>query len=628
MDECMKKLSLLFAAMLLSGMANAQPALRLKGLNSYAAPRTPPATPQRTLTPGRSHMLLQFAAKPSGAQLEKLKNRGITVLSYVPDFAFSVTVTDGASLEGLDIQWMGRLRSDEKISATFDGRRASRTAVTAVVELYPDVDLNDGRVIANDAGLRILDNPGLLPNHLLVRGSREQLLALAGWDEVSYIFPASKDLTDGMPVHPCAGALTTQGPVQQAIPLVGDGWDGPGLGSANLDYAFFDVTAQLPTGSVEAEISRAFSEWANVVQVTFTPSDNPTADQTIGILFATGAHGDGYPFLGTSVLAHTFYPFPVNPEPIAGDMHFNDAQTWQIGSGVDLFSVALHETGHALGLGHSDVPGDVMYPYYRMHTVLMPNDIAAVQELYAAPSTASSPSPSPSPSPAPAPAPAPASPLLLAVIAPPGSTTASSISISGTVSGGSGSVRVSWASSNGATGVAQGSSNWIIPAIPMSVGGNVITINAEDALLDVVTYGVTVSYQPASPAPAPSPTPSPNPPPTPSPTPSPNPPPPAPSPNPPSGPDTTPPSLTILTPATNNYTTSASSLVVNGTATDNVGVTSVTWATSNGTTGTASGTINWSTPPIPLYVGSTTIVITASDAAGNTTWRSLTVTRD
>jgi hypothetical protein len=29
-----------------------------------------------------------------------------------------------------------------------------------------------------------------------------------------------------------------------------------------------------------------------------------------------------------------------------------------------------------------------------------------------------------------------------------------------------------------------------------------------------------------------------------------------------------------------------------------------------------------------LYIGSTTIVITASDAAGNASWRSLTVTRD
>jgi hypothetical protein len=59
-----------------------------------------------------------------------------------------------------------------------------------------------------------------------------------------------------------------------------------------------------------------------------------------------------------------------------------------------------------------------------------------------------------------------------------------------------------------------------------------------------------------------------------------------------------------------------------------VGVTSVTWATSNGDSGTASGTTNWSTSAIPFYIGATTIIITAADAAGNTSWRSLTVTRD
>jgi hypothetical protein len=292
-------------------------------------------------------------------------------------------------------------------------------------------------------------------------------------------------------------------------------------------------------------------------------------------------------------------------------MHFNDAQTWQIGSGVDLFSVALHETGHALGLGHSDKPGDVMYPYYRMHTVLMPNDIAAVQELYAPVGAALSPSPAP----VPAPDPAPGSPLLLAVIAPPSSTAASFISISGIVSGGIGSVQVSWTSNNGPSGTAQGSSNWMIPTIPLSAGSNVIAITAEDSLMNLVTSSVTVSYQPTNPAPSPTPSPAPNPPPN-------------PNPNPPPGPDTTPPSLTILSPATNNYSTSASSLVVSGTATDNVGVTSVTWATSNGDSGTASGTTNWSTPAIPVYIGATTIIITAADPAGNTSWRSLTVTRD
>jgi hypothetical protein len=430
------------------------------------------------------------------------------------------------------------------------------------------------------------------------------MLALADWDEVSYVCPASKDLAAGRPVFACAGAMTNEGTVGQAIPLIGDGWDGPGLGSASLSYAFDNVTEQLPATSAEAAITRAFSEWANVVQVSFNASNNPNGNQTIGILFATGAHGDGYPFVGTTILAHTFYPFPVNPEPIAGDMHFNDAQTWQLGSGIDLYSVALHETGHALGLGHSDVPGDVMYPYYRIHTGLMPNDIAAVQELYAANVASSS-------SVGPAPDPAPTSPLVLAVIAPPSSTTASPISISGTTSGGTGTVQVTWTTNSGGSGTAQGSTNWVIPAIPLVADSNIITITAEDSLGNIVTSPVTVSYQAATPPPS-----------------DPNPPPAPPAPNPPSGPDTTPPSLTVLSPSTTDYVTTASSLVVNGIATDNVGVTAVTWATSNGTSGAATGTTNWMTSPIPLYVGATTVIITAADAAGNTTWRSLTVTRN
>lgn len=550
-------------------------------------------------------MVLQFAQNPSGVELEKLRALGVQVLSYIPDHAFSVSVPDDVQLDGLDIHWLGRLRPQEKISAEFGSGQTARgtSALTALVEFYPDVNQNEAREIVTDSGLRILENSDLLPNHLLVRGRREQVLALADWDEVSYIFPASSDLTNGVPVHACAGAMTSQGTVGQAIPVIGDGWDGPGLGAAALNYAFEDMTAQLPADSVQAQIARAFSQWSDAVQVTFTPVSDPGGNQTIGILFATGAHGDGYPFMGASVLAHTFYPFPENPEPIAGDMHFNDADTWQIGSGVDLYSVALHEAGHALGLGHSDVPGDVMYPYYRMHTVLMPNDIAAAQELYAAMETA----PSPAPAPAPAPTPSPSSPLLLVVITPPSSTTSTPISMSGTVSGGTGAVQVTWTANNGASGVAQGSSNWSIAAIPLTAGSNTIVITAEDSMLNAVTSPVTISYQAANPTPAPAP--------------------PAPTPT-PSGPDATPPSVSILSPATTNYYTSASSLMVSGTATDNIGVVSVTWATSNGTSGTASGTTNWSTPAIPLYIGSTTIVITAADAAGNTSWRSLTVTRD
>jgi hypothetical protein len=74
--------------------------------------------------------------------------------------------------------------------------------------------------------------------------------------------------------------------------------------------------------------------------------------------------------------------------------------------------------------------------------------------------------------------------------------------------------------------------------------------------------------------------------------------------------------------------TSASSIVVSGAAQDNVGVAQVTWSTSTGESGIASGTSNWSTGPISLYVGTTTITINAADAAGNTAWRSVTVMRN
>ena len=84
-------------------------------------------------------------------------------------------------------------------------------------------------------------------------------------------------------------------------------------------------------------------------------------------------------------LAHTFYPSPPNPEPIAGDMHLDADESWRIGTGIDLFTVVLHEAGHALGLGHSDQPGAVMYPYYRFAYGLTSDDIAGIQDLYGAP---------------------------------------------------------------------------------------------------------------------------------------------------------------------------------------------------------------------------------------------------
>jgi hypothetical protein len=393
--------------------------------------------------------------------------------------------------------------------------------------------------------------------------------------------------------------LTADGPVGQAIPLVGDGWDGPGLGSASLNYSFVNITPLVPLDSAESEIERAYSQWASVVQVTFTQTANSTAPQTLAVLFASGAHGDGYPFT-PEVLAHTFYPVPVNPEPIAGDQHFDSDESWKIGADVDVFSVALHETGHALGLGHSDNPGDVMYPYYHMVTGLAPGDIAAVQQLYAANNSVNTAPPS---LPAPTPTTPASAPLTLAIQPPPATSSSSSIPLSGTASGGSGAIQVSWSTNQGAAGEAQGSSSWTIAAIPLNAGANVVTVTAVDSKQDSATQNVTVTEQPVSMPITPAPG------------------------TPVTGGNTAPPSITVLSPPMATYSTSASSIVVSGTASDSTGVALVTWISSTGGSGTASGTNNWTTGAIPLYLGTTTITISASDAAGNKAWRSVNVTR-
>lgn len=510
-----RTLRLQSALIIAAGFGFAQPVLHLKtrefspdSSEAVAAIELPsPFLPR--------HMVLQFNDPPTAATIATLNSRGAAVLQAIPENGLLVTVSRRVTLEGLGVRYAAAFRDADKISPLISSRGPQAWNGYLLVEFYPDVDMNDARALVLRLGIPLIENPDLAPGELLIHVDDPvrrlfPVELLAAQDETAYIFPASPELVAGMPSRAYSAPITTGGETAQYIATNGNGWDGPGLNAATVSYVFSQMTAQLPANSVESEIERAMAEWAKVVAVTWTPATNPTAPKTVNILFAAYAHGDGYPFDGPGgALAHTFYPAPPNPEPIAGDMHFDDSESWHIGSNTDVFSVALHELGHALGLGHSDDPNDVMYPYYKMSTTLAAGDVAAILTMYA-PATASSPTPAPTSTPTPAPAPEPTAPAApsappsggkdttaptLTITSPGGSsvsTTSSSLTFSGTASDNAGVTSVTWSTNTGSSGTATGTTAWSA-SIPLLTGSNQVTIRAFDAAGNMAWRSVVVS---------------------------------------------------------------------------------------------------------------------------------------
>lgn len=125
-------------------------------------------------------------------------------------------------------------------------------------------------------------------------------------------------------------------------------------------------------------LNKAFDTWERVADVDFEKSNSGSADIEIGVEALAGS---------TIGLAAVSYSNRSGMDRInSADITFDAEESWSpmgVTSGQNFFAVALHEIGHAFGLGHINDRTQIMNPVISADQ-LGEGDIAGAQALYGA----------------------------------------------------------------------------------------------------------------------------------------------------------------------------------------------------------------------------------------------------
>src|SRR5262245_40966032 len=153
---------------------------------------------------------------------------------------------------------------------------------------------------------------------------------------------------------PAAYGVPWPEPEELTISFAADGTAAGGQSSV----LFRTLDARMPTRVWQQEILRAFQTWAAAADINVRlVADGGQAFGTLGLKQGDPRFGDvrigAFPMAGDVLaVSNPYDPFVANTW--VGDIFLNSAYRFGVGAqggSYDLFSVLLHEAGHALGLG-------------------------------------------------------------------------------------------------------------------------------------------------------------------------------------------------------------------------------------------------------------------------------------
>jgi peptidoglycan hydrolase-like protein with peptidoglycan-binding domain len=259
--------------------------------------------------------------------------------------------------------------------------RAHYPGWTPVVDVEPDDPELFG--LALEEALLAYQRQHSLPTTGRLDAATQQLMAQPRCGFPDY--HATSSLTTAVAGHGSSagtGADLSANPLEPSpYQLSGYAWP-----IAELKYGFGPLSGDAGAQFQRDAVIAAMNSWSAVAPIAWAQRTNPD----VLVSFVPIAHGDGHDFVGE--FAHAFYPWSCGPfscASLAGDVHFNDESwTWGTGNGgsvQDVQSTALHELGHALGLGHSADPSASMYaskPLGAIKRDLAQDDINGILAIY------------------------------------------------------------------------------------------------------------------------------------------------------------------------------------------------------------------------------------------------------